>query len=427
MIQLLAFVIALFPPGDSNLLRYRLPDITTSAFNLGLRENSYFGTRHYGKDLAFVLNPAYEFMALGERMNLAVNASLDANWEPLHLSSAAPDQVPWSGNWLLVDPRTSAGLDWYPFRFPLGLGADFSAEYRLTRNNETQNDSSATARSFTRESSFWTSLGVGPSLGRFRDARTVIQALRIFEILAQERQALRAANEDDVQMLADLLAAKSSYSVYFNQPEKNWFADFETLLRNRRLAHSRMPARTWFLIREAIESATSIARPVGWRLSVRPGLALSELSYRDSSAYHNMDASYTHRTPHLTLGLETGYPLSRRLQLAQSASWHMTTDTTWPGSYINASVTIDYHVFDRLIATVGYSASYVKRERQPDKWSFLQHGPALSTTYFREDRLRASASLGVDWSRYHKTSPSGPLVRETALNWSLGVSYRLMP
>jgi len=427
MIQLLAMVVALFPPGDSNLLRYRLPDVTTSEFNLGLSAGSSLGTGSFATGSGFGLNPDFELLRLGERMNLTLNGKLDAEAEPFYDYRSGPGSTRRSGSELRVYPEASAGLDWYPFRFPLGLGGGFSADYRLDRGYETRSDSSAKGKTVWRNLSSGTALDVGPSLGRFRDARTVIQAVRILEILAQEKQAIRTADDDDVQVLADLLAAKSSYSVRLDQPEKNWFSDFETLLRNRRLAHSRMPARTWFLIREAIETATSLPRPVGWRLSVRPGLATRWASYRDSSANSSGETSFAHRTPSLTLGLETGYPLTRRLQFAQSASWHVTTDTTWPGSYINASVTIDYHVFDQLIATAGYSASYVKRERQPDKWSFLQHGPALSATYFREDRLRANASLGVDWSRYHQTSFSGPLLRETSLGWSLGVSYRLSP
>jgi hypothetical protein len=427
MTQLLALVIALFPPGDSDLLRYRLPDITISAFNLNLNDNSHLGTRHYGKGLGLELSPDYRFMMLGERMNLALNASFDAEGQPFYVSSAAPDDTPWSGSWFRIYPGASAGVDWYPFKPPLGVGADFSADYRLTRLGETRSDSSGTDRRFWREFSYWASLEVGPSLGRFRDARTVIQALRILEILTQERQALRAADGDDVQVLADLLATKPSFSLHFHQPGKSWFADLETMLRNRGLAHPRMPARTWFLIREAIETATSLARPVGWRLSIRPGLQLSKWSYRDSSADRNWDMSYAKRIPRLTLGLETGYPLSRRLQFTQSASWQMTTDTTWSRSDITASIAIDYHVFDQLIATVGYSVSYAEREHQPEQRSVLHHGPALSATYFREDRLKANASLGIDWSRYHQASSTGPLVRETALDWSLGLSYRLMP
>ena len=431
MIQILAVVIALFPPGDSNLLRYRLPDVTTSAFNLGLNENSYLGTRSYGKGLGFGLSPAYQYMTLGERMNLTVSASIPASGEPSYVSSAAPDDTPWSGSWLNVNPRASASADWYPFRFPLGLGGGFSADYHLARRNETRSESSGTDRRFWHELFYGASLDVGPSLGRFRDARTVIQALRILEILAQERQALRAANGDDVQLLADLLAAKPSYSQHFHQPEKDWFADLETLLRNRGLAHPRMPAQTWFLIRDAIETATSLARPVGWRLSVRPGLAMSKESYRDSSADWNRDLSYGRRTTRLVLGLETGYPLSRRLQFAQSASWWMTTDTTLSRTDITASIGIEYHVFDRFLATVGYSAEYWDRGYYGDSpqqlWRFLEHGPALSATYFREDRLRANASLGLELCRYYVAKPPASPVRQTSFAWSFGISYRLMP
>jgi hypothetical protein len=427
MIQLLAFLVALFPLGDSNLLRYRLPDVTTSAFNLGLNEGTALYPLVHSTETGFTLKPDYELLRLGELMNLTLNASLGTYAPTFDAISAEPGDTYQFSSSFYIRPEASVGVDWYPFKFPLGLGGDFSADCKLTGNTQTVRDDSGTSGSSTRAISFVTSLDIGPSLGRFRDAQTVIQALRILEILAQERQALRAADGDDVQVLADLLTAKPSYSLRFHQPEKSWFADLEALLKSQRLAHPRMPARTWFLIREAIETATSIARPVGWRLSVRPGLKLAKAS----QWYRGWIPSYWVHFPSLTLGLETGYPLSRRLQFAQSASWHMTADKTRSQSDITASVELDYHVFDRFVATVEYSALYADREPYGDMGqelrSSLRHGPALSATYFREDRLRGDASLGFDWARYRETSPSGPLVRGTTLHWSLGVRYRLMP
>jgi hypothetical protein len=427
MIQLLSLLIALFPLGDSSLLRYHLPDVTTSAFNLGLNDGTALYPLAHSTETRLTLRPDYELLRLGERMNLALNASLNTDAPTFDVITAAPGDTYKLLSAFYFRPDASADMDWYPLRFPLGLGADFGADCKLKGNAETVRHDRSTGRSSSRDFSFVTSLDVGPSLGRFRDAQTVIQALRIFEILAQERQALRAANEDDVQMLADLLAAKPSYSLHFHQPEKDWFVDLEALLKNRGLTHARMPARTWFLIREAIETATQLARPVGWRLSVRPGAELT------AGSHWVMGWTTSHRSlyPRLALGLETGYPLSRRLQFSQSASWHMTADTTVSRTDLAGSVEIDYHVFDRFIATAGYSASYADREHYGDMGqqlrSYLRHGPALSAAYFREDRLRANASLGLDWARYRETSPSSPLVRGTSLNWSLSLRYRLSP
>lgn len=431
MIQLLALLVALFPLGDSSLLRYRLPDVTTSAFNLGLDEFTALYPLDHSMETWFALEPDYELLRLGERVNLVLNASLSTYSPMFRVISAEPGDTHQLSTWFYFRPEASAGLDWYPLRSPLGLGSDFGVDCKFTDNSETLRGDSATRRSSSRDILFVTSLGVGPSLGRFRDAQTVIQAMRIPEILAQERQVLRAADDDDVQMLADLLAVKSSYSARFHQPEKSWFADLETLLRNRGLIHPRMPARTWFLIREAIETAMALARPVGWRLSVRPGLELTRGSHWVSGWASGWTSSRWRPTPRLAFGLETGYPLSRRLQFAQSASWHMTADTNRSQTDIAASVEVDYHIFDRLLATVGYSGVYADREPYGDMGqqlrSYLTHGPALSATYFREDRLRANASLGIEWSRYHQTSPTGPLVRGTSLHWSLNLKYRLMP
>lgn len=430
---ILLALVALFPLGDSNLLRYRLPDVTASAFDLGVNENTSLGTPHYGKDLRLGLSPSYQYLVLGERMNLTVNAGLNASAEPLYVYPAAVPDTDWSETGYRVNPGASASLDWYPLRFPLGLGGDLSAYYDASRYHSTWLNGSARLEGIGRGSTALASFDLGPSLGRFRDARTVIQALRIVEILAQEQQALRPANDDDVQMLADLLAAKPSYSLHFHQPGKNWFADLETLLRNRGLARPHMPARTWFLIREAIETATSLARPVGWRLSVRPGLLLSKWSDKDSSADWNRAESVAQRTPRLTLQLETGYPLNRRLQFAQTASWFMSVDTSPEHSHVEASVAMEYHVFDQLLASVGYSVLYTDygyycySDVGELRWRFLQHGPALSITYYREDRLRANASMGLEWCRYHAAAPPAALVRQTSFNWSLGISYRLMP
>jgi hypothetical protein len=426
MISVLLLVFGALMPGDTELLKYRMPEVSASALDVTVGQYSHLGTSYYGKGIRYWLIPRYDALVIGERMNLKLNGSLDLEAPPIYFIASDPAASGARSYDYELVPNLVSSVDWYPFVFPLGLEGAIGAR-SIPHWVRVAPDT------VTRSYDAWGDAGVGPCFGRLRDAQSVIQALRILDLLKQNQQVQRPADHDDVQSLTDLLAIKPSYSLHFHQPEKNWFGDFETLLRYRGLIRDQIPARTWFLLREAVETANSIPRPVGVRLSIRPGLG-ADWTYRYfSAAGSGTSASGLKMTPELTLNLASGYPLSRRWQFADSATWRISADSPSVRHELVEQVSIDYHVFDLLIVSATYSVVYASHfitnphARRLDRWQTWQHGPTALVKYYQEDRLSLDASVGYGWSGFRTKSASGPATRQAAFNWNLSFSCRLLP
>jgi hypothetical protein len=434
MVALILLLCSSWLPGDSTLLKYRLPDVSVSALSLGFSQYSSFSTPKYGKESYLSLVPSYDALVLGERLNLSAHAQVSASWYPLLVEGSDTSLPGGQVRSYWVEPGGVLSLNWYPFSFPLGFGTEIAADdgNLWQRRIPAQYESPSLGydeRHFTGSAD----IRVGPCLGRFRDAQTVIRALRILDLLKQNQQIQRPADDDDVQALAELLATKPSYSFHFHQPEKNWFSDLETLLRNRGLIHPQIPARTWFLLREAAETGNSIARPVGARLSVRPGWRADW----DFASETHVDTTLARRTyskeADITVGLTSSRPLARRWQASESLAWRVSRDSTFIRHELGAQISLDYNVFDCLTVTLVYAGSYLNRsvfdieQQLEERWNQWQHGPTLSANYYQEDRLSLDASVGYDWSSFRTKSASGPATRQATFNWSLSFSYRLLP
>jgi hypothetical protein len=420
--------------SDSTLLKYRLPDVSVSAFTLTLRQNAHHGSPWWGRGVGLSAVPSYDMLVLGERLNLSTKLQVDVGAIPFSIVRSDTSLPGAQMSSVDVNPTLGLSLNWYPMPFPLGLGADVdvTAYNRWQRRTAAQFEPPAYGHSYARHY-LSAVIGIGPCLGRFRDARTVVQALRIFEILRQEKHLRRPADDEDVQALANLLATRPSFSLRLDQPDKYWFADLETLLRNRELISPRMPARTWFLIEDTRANANSIPRPVGVCLSVRPGWRTKW----DVSSEVRSDTTVRWRTasesPTFTTSLKSGYPLGRRWQVAESATWQVSRDSGLARHELSAQVGLGYCIFDCLSVSAEYTGWYLNRSvdfsrsRRFESWHHLRHGPALSADYYREDRMRVHARVGFERYRYQRVSPSSNVVREVSFDWGLSLNFRLLP
>jgi hypothetical protein len=419
--------------GDSTLLKYRLPDVSVSAFDLFLRQNAHHGSLWWGRGVDLSIAPSYDVLVLGERLNLNAGLRVDAGAIPFSIGRSDTSLPGAQTRSVEIDPALDLSLNWYPMSFPLGLGADVDiSDYNLwLRRVPALYEPPVYGHSVTRYSGS-AAVGIGPCLGRFREARTVIQSLRIFEILRQEEHLRRSADDEDVQALASLLATRPSLSLRFDQPDKNWFADLEALLRNRGLISPRMPARTWFLIEETRANANSIPRPVGVCLSVRPGWRAGWDLYREVRSDTTLRWSAGSESPTLTTCLKSGYPLGRRWQVAESAAWQVSRDSGLARHELGAQVGLGYSVFDRLNVSAEYTGWYLNRSvdhyglERYETWHHLRHGPALSADYYLEDRMSVHARVGFQQYRYQRV-PASTVVREGSFDWGLSLSCRLMP
>ena len=417
--------------GDSDLLHYRLPDAAASAFTLELGQGDYLRTTDAGSNIYFMLDPGYQVMVLGERLNLSAGADVGVSGEPLHVYPSRSRARVDRRTYYEVNPGMSAALDWYPLHFPLGLGADFHVRSHFYWSHSVpkpdENNTPECDRSDLDGSGH---LAIGLSLGRFRDAQPVIQALRIYELIEQPGEQPREPDKDDVEALAQLIARRPVIGLRFHQPAKDWFQELEGLLHTRGLIAGRLPARTWFLIREVLEDAPALARPVGARFSIRPG---EYVGWSSQTADTTQPVTESHRHPSLTMRLESGYPLSRRWQFGENADWQIAWDSAGATHRLNAAVSLDYHVFDRFLVAFSYAGSYANRAThyigdtsgEEVRWREWNHGPEITATYFREDALTLSGSVGLLQSGWNQTFTAGPFVSQLSATWGLSLSYRL--
>jgi hypothetical protein len=434
MLSTILALFALLPVGDEQLMKYRLPEVTVSSFEIGLGHDGQTGTpSYYDRFLDFSLSPKYNLLILGERLNLNVGADVGLEALPVHAHRSDTDRTAYRSARYLVGPNVAGSADWYPIAFPIGLGGDLFASTDFEWHHQVPTaDSSFLGEFVQRRNSTRVFADLGPTLGRMRDARTVIQALRVVELLSQENLVRRGFEDDDIQLLAVVLASKPAFELKFLQSSKDWLRGLGNVLTKRGLVPSRVPARTWFLIREALEDANSVARPVGYRFSVRPGLRSAWYSEFDSTFNGAINSANHYYRPSVVARLESGYPITRRWQVGENASWTIASDSLYTRHDLKGSVTLTYYVFDRLLASFDWSGLYTNHEYWGgwdgrEEWDIWHHGLTLSASYYQEDMLKVSASAGYGASSCRTGSARGPQSTYDGLTWSLGASYRLIP
>jgi len=434
-IVLLLSLLSTFPRGDSELLRYRLPSVVTSSFELGLGGSSNLYSNDYPRVSTGVdLSPQYHITALGEQLNVDATAQGGLGAIPFSIMPPRYSDVGYHEYSYWAAANLAGSLDWYPTHLPLGLGTDVTAHASANRDEQIPARDTTDLPMSQRESYVLCNLALGPTYGRFRDARTVDQALRIYEILGRDSLLRRATASDDVQFLAELIARKPTFALRYDQPEKNWFQALDSLLRTRQLTPAHLPAREWFLMREVLENVRSISRPVGIRFSARPGFYAyrwRDEIIRPTSVSLDTESLWQRS---LTLRLEAGYPLSRRWQLGADASWSLRSPDPWGSAGLDANVALEYEVFDRLLVDLRYEGEYQPTVTWggdepvwPAHWHEWYHTIMLAPTYYLEDELtlRAGAYLLLD--NYREGTATGPACSRRTAHLSLDVQYRFLP
>ena len=429
---LLAFALVPLPAGDSNLLRFRLPGVKVSALELDVLQYSSWGLIP-GANVGAWIIPAYRALIIGEQLNLDARAEVELQAYPLTtdlwFQGSSYGEQSYSAR-----PQLSASADWYPGILPLGVGAEGDLDGAFGWWRCAYDSTPPTEALLARSSrSLAGSAVVGPVAGRLRDARTVIQALRIQELLESAGALLREFNSEDVQAVAEQLAREPEFDYHYRLPNREVFQALESVLRGRGLIARKVPARVWLAIRDALTIARTIERPVGAKLSTRAGLDASAYFTSETMPDSTITTASRRLGPNVIVQLDAGYPLSRRWQTAANAGWRVRTDTAGPLHLLEAGIGLSYHWFDRLLITAGYAVSWQNRvygygwegQGVGEQRYRLDHGPDFAVSYYVEDNLSLDATAGVSWASYRDGTASGTPVTGNGLNFSIGLHHRL--
>jgi hypothetical protein len=362
--------------------------------------------------------------------------------------------IPIKGNSFAVQPNLTSVVDWYPTRLPFGLGLDLSSDLYYEVKHFYPDSNDYVPQGFNllekeRNRRTYIDLLAGPAFGRIREARTVILALRIGEILKENGFLEHELSDSDVQELAQLLSRDKEFALKWERPYKYFYQALESLMVRREIISERLPGLVWFRIKDEIESPNfSIfipnpyernkvgigvgARPVGVKLSIRGGIYYIKWDSHKAFTDSVFDYNNTQKIPELEVGLVSGYPFNTKLQFNQAAYWTIRSESIGTTHTLNANIELSYRLLDRLLASVFYSGGI----KNKSSWGYSETGyhidynrfyqsPGVGFKYYIEDRLSLSASIGFYDEEYRRDSPTAPFNYYADFLYSLSFEYRL--
>lgn len=451
--------ISILPTGNP-LLHYRLPETRTSLFTIYFQPfsfvHNYYGLR-WSNSLDGYLLPKYDILITGERLYLSGSVSTSFQGDLLQNRYPTDDEggfISIKGNSFAVQPNLSSVIDWYPIKLPLGLGVDCRSDfyYEVKHFNPDSNDYVPQGFNFPekeRNRRIHIDLLAGPSIGRIREAKTVILALRIGEILKENGFLEHELSDSDVQELAQLLSRDKEFALKWERPNKYFYQALESLMVRREIISERLPGLVWFRIKDEIESPNfSIfipnpyerhkvgigtgARAVGVKLSIQAGIYYINWDSHKDFTDSVLDYSNTQKIPELQVGLVSGYPFNTKLQFNQAAYWTIQSESIGTTHTLNANIELSYRLLDRLLASVFYSGGI----KNKSSWGYSETGyhidynhfyqsPGVGFKYYIEDRLSLSASIGFYDEEYRRDSPTAPFNGYAHFSYDLSFVYRL--
>jgi len=449
MNQLVLIVICLLsakPPANA-LERYVIPDARFSALTVTLGATGVWNDTSIGRDyLSIPLNAGYGLLRSGERLNVEGAAGLEFLGQSASRMYLTPDtmQMSWS-----ADSGTagmSVRADLYPFELPFAGSGYLSASEEVHFSEQrTDTNLESTLDAIRRERVYGDRLNVsvlvGPAFGRIREARTAVIALRIAELLVEEQVLNRPVEDEDVLALAQVLATDRGFVLEHDRPVKGFYSAIEELLVSRGVITPTITARTWFRIREAVESdfgsgarlprdglVSSLlqSRPAGIRLSLRGGLNYRGEYWRTEVVDSSLSREDSRRlVPRAQALAEYGKPLTTRLQLTANAAYTVDREGAGISQNVSAGVAGSYQALDWLSVSLTYGGSYTPQTLDSvvgDRHRIQQEAGARVYWYL-EDRLRFDAGVLLQDTR--SRSDAGRWNWRMELRPQAGFEYRL--
>lgn len=406
------------------LSNYRIPDTRVSALAVTISPAAHWHADSAERyDAGLGMAPAWFFGISSEKLYLRSNLSAASEAVPLLrdlYDTAGARSYSYSSN-----PGFTLLTDWYPSRIPIGLDGrvSFTGRFWSSRN-----------AGFVNQGAYLDgSCAAGPVFGRVRDATTVVTALRVGQILANEGQLAREPDETETQSLADLIARKWSYQAGHDnwRSEKYFYQSLERFLGPLSREGERLSARAWFHVRDEIHRAEypgSLGYPA-WPVGIRLALTAGDGMYRNTGTMireaETTSVDERGQYPMVGAELDGGLPLSLRLHFYGSASWQSLFYPHRTRHEFSSDLSLSYLVGELLQLGVHCDPSYGTREdTSSHSWSRIYGAViSLSGTWYVEDRFRINALAGTGTES--RTKRGTLWLRDLNTYFDFDLSYRI--
>ncbi|UCG43084.1 MAG: hypothetical protein JSU73_00260 [candidate division WOR-3 bacterium] len=343
--------------------------------------------------------PYVKYRMSGEELELTGGADIVLRASPFALDYG--HGIYFEGHSYGAGSNVSGDVQWFPGGFPLGLAASVYVYggFGTTYYAPTVRGSEIIPAQTDERGSVFVRLEGGPVLGRARDAKVVIQALRIERILLDEGVLDCRLPRETIQGLAELIATswRWDFTSDVGRGRKHWYDELESWLGRRVPGLGSLPARTLFRIRDAMTinwsryygepaGLTSVSdRTVG--ISVRPtGRVIYSAGWNRNTRGDNTISGTSSDTKLDFNGiqLDAGWPLTTELHLLAEATWG------WPRNQ-NAKVTLSYLLGETWHVSTSIAQGYSWDET--NRRFGLTAGGGLD--WFVEDKLKLGCSISV--------------------------------
>ncbi len=323
-------------------------------------------------------------------------------------------------------------LNAYPFNVPLLVGLSAGTRVDFGADNVQRDYAILPVRNRD------VSLALEPRLGagRLRDARPVVQALWIEEVLKQEGILDRDLRESELQQLARLVTTEAMYSRLHDHGERYFFQTLEDRLRP--LARSpAIPARVWLRVKEVLRH---YGEPVETGFQVAAGLRNDWFFNHDRTACPEsvVTRDTASRYSHFSFTVKSGHPFTPHLRFTQSFEYNLPLhpDEPWPS--LTTDVGLIYEVNDIWLVQAEWFGAYSSysgpdeceaaqgtgEEWYGPKYDYLSHGPSASLSYFSSDHLRVTAGARLSLFSYRTGRYSTARTTDAELDVRFDVTWR---
>jgi hypothetical protein len=335
-----------------------------------------------------------------------------------------------------VTAVTSGNLTLYPFPAPFLVEVRASAG-ASTGISETQGGEFLGGNS--REGSVELAPTIG--VGRIRDARPVVQALWIEEVLKEQQLLRRSLAPDELQQLAQTIAKRESFGARRGplRGPRYFYRALEELLLPWSGA-TRVPADAWLRIKEILDH-TGEHRETGFQftagLDARGSLRHDVTVWPDSTRTRDTTSRYAF----LTLSIRSGHPFTPHLHLSQSLDYRvgLTATTDAPEYSGTATLALLYELNELWLVKASWSGTYCRlvgpdwcvigtsdiEEWWGPKYDVARNTFSLGVSRYVTDRLNLSAGCNLSSESFRTGRWSETREATATLHYDMSLRYRL--
>ena len=331
---------------------------------------------------------------------------------------------------------TSGNLTLYPFPAPflveVTASAGASTDLRETQGGELLGGNS-------REGGVEVAPTIG--VGRIRDARPVVQALWIEEILKKQQLLRRNLASDELQQLAQTIAKKGFFIDRRgpNRGPRYFYRTLEELLLPWS-GTTRVPADAWLRIKEILDH-TGEHRETGFQftagMDARGSLRHDVTVWPDSTRTRDTTSRYAF----LALSVRSGHPFTPHLHFSQTLDYRvgLTATKDMPEYYGTATLALLYELNELWLVKSSWSGTYSRyvgpdesivgtndlEESWGPKYDVTQNTLSLGVNRYITDKLNLSAGCNLSSESFLTDRWSETRKSATSLHYDLSLEYRL--